>query len=232
MSKSPASDPTAAAADTAAITLDMMRQSLSSAVVCDALDAAGYPRQSPRAALRPLTVVGTLVGRCRTTLWAEQHHVDPRPYELELQAVDACRPDDVLIAAAGGSLRSGIWGELLSTAAINRGCVGAIVDGAVRDVRRMQALRFPVFARSTCLYDSRDRQRVIDVDVPVEIDGVAFRPGDLVFADEDGVVVVPRDVEAEVITRAWNKAHAEDRVRDAIRGGMGAVTAFETFGVL
>lgn len=218
-----------AAAD---ISLGMMRQSLSSAVVCDALDAAGYPRQSPRVPLRPLTVVGTLVGRCRTTLWADMHHVDPRPYELELQAVDGCRPDDVLIAAAGGSLRSGIWGELLSTAARNKGCVGAIVDGAVRDVRRMQGMQFPVFARATCIYDSRDRQRVIDVDVPVEIDGIAFHPGDLVFADEDGVVVVPRAIEADVITRAWNKVHAEDQVRDAIRGGMGAVTAFETFGVL
>lgn len=222
----------AAASPAAAITLDMMRQALSSAVVCDALDAAGYPRQSPRIALRPLTVVGTLVGRCRTTLWADMHHVDPRPYELELQAVDGCQRDDVLIAAAGGSLRSGIWGELLSTAARNKGCVGAIVDGAVRDVRRMHAMQFPVFARTTCIYDSRDRQRVIDVDVPVEIDGVAFRPGDLVFADEDGVVVVPREIEADVVTRAWNKVHAEDQVRDAIRAGMGAVTAFETFGVL
>ena len=217
----------------AVITLDMMRRSLTSAVVCDALDAEGYRRQSPAVSLRPLTItVGTLVGRCRTSLWADQFHVDPRPYELELQAVDACRPDDVLIAAAGGSLRSGIWGELLSTAAVNRGCVGAIVDGAVRDVRRMQGMQFPVFARGTCVYDSRDRQRVIDVDVPVEIGGVCFIPGDLVLADEDGVVVVPHEIEAAVIARAWTKAHAEDRVRDAIRGGMGAVAAFATFGVL
>jgi regulator of RNase E activity RraA len=226
------SDGAAGGADAAAITLEMMRRSLTSAVVCDALDAEGYREQSPRVQLRPLTTAGTLVGRCRTSLWADQFHVDSRPYELELQAVDACRPDDVLIAAAGGSMRSGIWGELLSTAAVNRGCVGAIVDGAVRDVRRMQTMEFPVFARGTCVYDSRDRQRVIDVDVPVEIGGVCFQPGDLVFADEDGVVVVPRAVEASVIARAWNKVHAEDRVREAIRGGMGAVTAFATFGVL
>ncbi len=214
------------------ITLDMMRRSLTSAVVCDALDAEGLRYQSPRIRLAPLTTTGTLVGRCRTTLWADQFHADPRPYELELQAVDACQADDVLIAAAGGSTRSGVWGELLSTAAANRGCAGAIVDGAVRDVRRMQAMEFPVFARGTCVYDSRDRQRVIDINVPVEIDGVVFRPGDLVLADEDGIVVVPREVEAAVIARAWNKVHAEDQVRDAIRGGMGAVTAFETFGVL
>src|SRR5437868_7107418 len=166
------------AASTAIITLDMIRQSLSSALLCDALDAEGHPHQSPRVPLRPLTVEGILVGRCRTMLWADMAHADPRPYELELQAVDSCRPDDLLIAAAGGSMRSGIWGELLSTAARNSGCVGTIVDGAVRDVAKMQAMNFTTFARGTCMYDSLNRQRVIDIDVPVEIDGVIFSPGD------------------------------------------------------
>ena len=73
---------------------------------------------------------------------------------------------------------------------------------------------------------------MIDIDVPVEIDGVRFSPGDLVIADEDGVVVVPRKIEAVVVRRAWEKVHAENEVRDAIRKGMKAATAFETFGVL
>jgi len=214
------------------ITLDMMRQSLYSAVVCDALDALGYKHQSPRVQLRPLTTSELLVGRCKTTLWADMAHADPKPYELELAAVDGCRADDVLIAAAGGSMRSGIWGELLSTAARNRGCVGAIVDGAVRDVAKMQAMGFAVFARGTCVYDSQNRQRVIDVDVPVEIDGVTFSPGDLVFADTDGVVVVPRDIETEAVRAAWNKVHAENVTRDAIRGGMKAAEAYKKYGVL
>ena len=214
------------------ITLAMMREVLSVALVCDALDAEGLPRQSPRVKLHPLTVPTLLVGRCKTTLWADMAHVDPQPYELELRAVDGCRPDDVLVCAANGSMRSGIWGELLSTAARNAGCVGVVVAGAVRDVARMRGMGFPVFAQGTCPYDSKDRQRVIDLDVPVEIDGVTFAPGDLVFADEDGVVVVPARVEAAVVRRAWDKAHAENEVRDAIRAGMGAVAAFERFGVL
>jgi 4-hydroxy-4-methyl-2-oxoglutarate aldolase len=213
-------------------TLAEMRQHLYSAVVCDALDAAGFPNQSPRVPIKPLTSGGVLVGRCKTTLWAEMAHADPQPYELELQAVDTCRPDDVLIAAAGGTMRSGLWGELLSTAARRSGCVGAIVDGAVRDVVKMTAMGFAVFARGTCVYDSKDRNRVIDVDVPVEIDGVRFSPGDLVFADADGIVVVPQAAEAKVIQAAWNKVHAENEVRDAIRGGMTATEAFAKYGVL
>ena len=214
------------------ITLAMIRESLSVALVCDALDAEGYPHQSPRVALRPLTVEGVLAGRCKTTLWANMAHVDPKPYELELQAVDSCRPDDVLIAAAGGSMRSGIWGELLSTAARNSGCSGAIVDGAVRDVRCMRQMGFPVFARGTCPYDSQNRQRVIDLDVVVEIDGVRFGPGELVLADDDGVVVVPAKIEEAVIRRAWDKAHAESVTRDAIRAGMKATAVYAKYGVL
>lgn len=214
------------------ITLDRMRQTLYSAVVCDALDAAGYPHQSPRVPLMPLTGCITLVGRCKTTLWADMAHADPQPYALELQAVDTCKPDDVLIAAAGGSARSGIWGELLTTAARNQGCIGAIVDGMIRDVAKIRTMLFPVYARGVCVYASKDRQRVIDIDVPVEIDGVRFCPGDLVIADEDGVVVVPQAVEAVVVQKAWEKVHAENKVRDAIAAGMKAVTAFDTFGVL
>ena len=214
------------------ITPAMVRETLGSALVCDSLDAEGFPHQSPRIELRPMTVVGVLAGRCRTMLWADMAHADPRPYELELAAVNGCQPGDVLVAAASGSTRSGIWGELLSTAARNSGCLGAVVDGAVRDVRQMRAMAFPIFARHTSPYDSKDRQRAIDIDVPVEIDGVLFTPGDLVVADEDGVVVIPKAVEAVVLRRAWTKAHDENQVREAIRSGMKAAAAYERFGVL
>src|SRR5262245_21367503 len=214
------------------ITLEMMRRSLYSAVVCDSLDALGFRNQSPRIPLRPLTVATVLVGRCKTTLWADMFHEDPTPYELELRAVDSCRADEVMICAAGGSTHSGVWGGLLSTAARHRGCVGAIIDGAARDIAVMRKMSFPIFARGTCVFDSRDRQRVVDLDVAVEIDGVRFAPGDLVIADEDGIVVVPRDAEAEAIRRAWEKVHAENVVRDEIRAGTPATEVFRKYGIL
>ena len=214
------------------ITLQDVRDHMYSAVICDALDAVGCTNQSPRLDFQQLTTATMIVGRSRTTLWADMFHEDGSPYELELQAVDSCEPDDVLIAAAGGSMRSGIWGELLTTAVLNGGCVGAVVDGAVRDVGKIRRMGFPVMARGKCIYDSKDRQRVIDRDVPVEIGGVVFSPGDLVVADEDGIVVVPQQVEERVLKLAWEKVHAENEVRDAIRDGMKAVDAYNKFGVL
>jgi 4-hydroxy-4-methyl-2-oxoglutarate aldolase len=216
----------------AEITLAMLRETIHSAVVCDALDTLGFTRQSPRVPLAPLTVDVVLVGRCKTTLWVDMAHKDPHPYELELRAVDSCKPDDVVIVAAAGSVRSGVWGELLSTAARNSGCVGAVVDGQVRDVRKMRQMQFPMFARGTCIYDSQNRQRVVDIDVPVEIDGVRFCPGDLVIADVDGVIVIPQEVEVEAVRRAWQKVHAENETRACIAAGMKAVAAYHKFGVL
>ena len=214
------------------ITLEMMRQSLFSAVVCDALDSLGFRNQSPRVQFPIQTVDAVLVGRCKTTLWGELAHEDPDPYAKELQAVDGCRADDVLICAAQGSQRSGLWGEILSTAARNAGCVGAVVDGAVRDIRRIKEMQFPVFARLASPYDSQNRQRVVDVDVRVEVDRVPIDPGDLLFADVDGVVIVPQQVEQQAIRRAWEKVHAEHKTQQAIRSGMRATDAYAKYGVL
>ena len=217
----------------AKITLAMMREVLSVPLLCDALDSFGYARQSPRLPIVPITMPDViLIGRSKTSLWADMAHPDPEPYKLELAVVDSCRPDDILVCAASGSNRSGIWGELLTTASRNTGCVGVIVDGAVRDVAKMKAMQFPVFARGMNPYDSRDRQRVIDIDIPIELDGIRIQPGDLIAADIDGIIIVPQAVEEQVVRAAWKKAHVENEVRDAIRKGMSATKAFETFGVL
>ena len=212
--------------------LEELKDKLYVAVLSDVLDQLGYTHQATRIPFHAYTGLTKLLGRCKTSLWVDMYDADPNPYELELQAVDSCQPGDVLICAAGGSTRSGIWGELLSTAARNSGCLGVIVHGGVRDIDKMRAMEFPVFATSKNPYDSQNRQRVVDLDVTVEIDGVKFRPGDLVMADEDGIVVVPKEVEEQVIAAAIQKVDAENITRDAIKNGMKAWEAYQKFGVL
>ncbi|QDS88167.1 4-hydroxy-4-methyl-2-oxoglutarate aldolase [Rosistilla ulvae] len=213
-------------------TFAQLRETLYSAVVADACDQFGLRNQSIQHELPPQTTTEVLIGRCRTSAWEDLFDVDPSPYELELQLVDSCQSDDVVIAAAAGSMRSGIWGELLSTAASNRGCVGVIVDGAVRDVPKMRAMGFPVFAAGRSVYDSCHRQRVTAFDQPVVVGGVTICSGDIVVADEDGVVIVPQAQSAEILAAAWEKVHAENVTRDAIKQGMGAVDAYAKFGIL
>ncbi|MDC1369488.1 RraA family protein [Cyclobacteriaceae bacterium] len=212
--------------------LQDIEKKLFSAVIADALDGLGYRNQSPNISFRAYTGIYKMVGRCKTTLWADMYHDDLNPYELELKAVDSCEPGDILIAAAGGSTRSGIWGELLSTAARNRGCRGAIAHGGIRDIAQMREMEFPVFATDTSIYDSLHRQRVIDIDIPVEIGGVTFIPGALLFCDGDGIIVIPPEVEVEAIENAMTKVEAENITRDEIRKGMKAADAYKKYGVL
>ncbi len=213
--------------------LDELRQKLTVSLLCDALDEAGHRDQSPCLPIKPLTTSGTLmIGNAKTTLWEDISYEDPNPYELELAAIDSCHPDDVFVCAAGGSMRSGVWGDLLSSVAIGRGCCGVLVDGAVRDQQKMRQMKFAVHARGTRPYDSQDRQRVIACDVPVELGGVTAHPGDIIAADDDGIVIVPRAIQSEIILAAWNKATAENEMRIAVQGGMSATTAYQRFGVL
>ena len=214
------------------ITLDMMRQHLTSAVVCDALDAAGFPHQSPRLQLRPLTVETVLVGRCKTTLWSNMFHSDPKPYELELLAVDGCKPDDVLIAAANGSMHSGIWGELLSTASKTRGAAACVTDGLVRDIRAIRKMKFPVFAGGIGPLDSKGRGMVAAIDVPVDVAGVHILPGDLVFGDADGIVVIPQKIETKVLTKALEKVLGEHKTLADLKRGHKLADVFARYGVL
>jgi 4-hydroxy-4-methyl-2-oxoglutarate aldolase len=211
---------------------EKLKNELYSAVISDALDSLGYRNQSPGISFNAYTGIQRMVGRCKTTLWADIYDTDKEPYKLELQAVDSCMQGEVLICAAGGSVRSGIWGELLSAAAANRGCSGVIVHGAVRDIKKMTDMAFPVFATNKSPYDSLNRQRIVEVDVQVEIGGVIFNGGDLVFADEDGLVVVPMAVEKEAIERAFDKVNAENISRDAIKAGMKAGEVYSKYGVL
>lgn len=204
---------------------------LSSAVVLDALDEFGLRRQAILN-LPPRTLSGPVVGRAKTLQWLDFAYDDPDTYALELKAVDSIAPDDLVVCATAGSTRAGIWGELLTTAAMKRSAAGILTDGAVRDVARMEEMRFPVFARHVSPYDSMNRQKVVAFDVAIEIDGVRVAPADVVIADRDGAAVVPQEVAAKVLGAALAKVRAENKFRDAVKGGMSLTEAYAKFKVL
>jgi regulator of RNase E activity RraA len=153
-----------------------------------------------------------------------------RPYETEIAFIDSLRPDDVVVASVPAPVA--FWGELFSTAARARGAVGVVVDGLVRDQRRITEMGFPVFARGGRPTDSLGRIRMVEHDVPVVVGGVQVSPGDLVVADIDGVVVVPAEAAVEVARRAVEKATTENRARALIEGGAFLRDAWQTFKVL
>jgi len=212
--------------------LDWMARSLYSGLLSDACDAAGHRDRALRADIRPLDESLVLVGRAKTTVWAPMFHVPARPYDKEIAAIDSLQPGEVFVMAVGRSQEIVPWGELLSTASKARGGRGAVMDGLVRDSRQIRAMGFPVYCTGRRPFDSCGRGIVVDYDVTITLDGVTIEPGDLVFGDSDGVVIVPQQVEAEVLERAWTKLSGENTTRDALRAGVPLAEVFRTHGIL
>ncbi len=211
---------------------ERMESQLYSAVICDSLDQLGYHNQAMREWMRPLFPEARFAGWARTIAYADVYHVPSDPYGMEIEAVDSILPGEVVVISTAGSNQNAPWGELLSTAARARGARGAVVDGLVRDVRKIEELGFPVFTRGIKPVDSKGRGIVIDYNVPVRCAYVLVSPGDLIFGDYDGVVVVPSEVVHETIRLATDKVTRENLSRQELMSGAYLRDVYEKYGVL
>ena len=209
-----------------------LTDTLYTAVVSDALDELGHREQAMAEHLRPVGANVKFAGWARTIACMDMYHVDGDPYGAEIEAIDSILPGEVVVVSTGGSRRNAPWGELLSTAAIARGARGAVIDGLVRDVGRIQQLGFPLFAAGIKPVDSRGRGRVVSFNVPVQCGGVLVSPGDLVFADLDGVIAIPASLVDEVVRLATDKVSRETHSREELQKGAYLRTVYDKYGVL
>jgi 4-hydroxy-4-methyl-2-oxoglutarate aldolase len=209
-----------------------LTDTLYTAVVSDALDELNHREQAMAEHLRPVGANVKFAGWARTIACMDMYHVDGDPYGMEIEAIDSILPGEVVVVSTGGSRRNAPWGELLSTAAIARGARGAVIDGLVRDVGRIQQLGFPLFAAGIKPVDSRGRGRVVSFNVPVQCGGVLVSPGDLVFADLDGVIAIPASLVDEVVRLATDKVSRETHSREELQKGAYLRTVYDKYGVL
>ena len=208
---------------------------LSAAILSDIVDSLGLMRRAMRPFVRPLDDAQVMVGRARTGLYMPAYALreGENPYEIEIALVDDLQPQEVVVLACNGPTeRIAPWGELLTTAAQVRGAAGCVTDGLVRDVRQIRAMHFPVFHGGIGPLDTKGRARMVDRDVRVECGGVSIDPGDLVFGDVDGVVVIPRSHEHAVMDLALEKVRGEDNTRDALLQGESLANVFKRLGIL
>ena len=233
--------PAAAASSAADAELfTLLETRLFTAVVGDVMDQMGFRRQFLPQPIKPLAPRHKLAGRAMTVLESDayddvnSHAPGPlsrKPFGLMMEALDDLKAGEIYVAT-GASMTYALWGELMSTRAMHLGARGAILDGFMRDADQIEDLGFRVFSRGLFAQDQGPRGKVVDYRCAIEIAGVRIEPGDLMFADREGVIVIPRRAEAEVIRRALEKSETENKVGDAIRAGMSACAAFEKFGVM
>lgn len=219
--------------------LQMMRSELYTAVIGDILDQMGYLHQFLPSRIQPLREDMVVVGRAMTVLEADMCDAQAgghnptlqRSFGLMLEALDDLKENEVYVCS-GSSPSYALVGELMCTRMQILKAAGAVVNGFHRDTRGILELNFPCFSYGRYAQDQAPRGKVIDYRVPIEMDGVRIQPGDIVFGDMDGVLVIPRAIETEVIQRAWEKATGEKAVAVAIKGGMSAVESFKVHGIM
>jgi 4-hydroxy-4-methyl-2-oxoglutarate aldolase len=211
-------------------------ESLYVAAVCDILDELGYRNQAMHQRLRPLLsdpVNCGFIGRARTFRWMETDHIDTDdPYGLEIEAMDSLREGDVVVHSTDYSGTNAPWGELMSTIAKRKGVSGCVCDSQIRDCIKIMNMGFPVFYAGIRPLDSKGRAIVKAYDVPVRCGEVLVSPGDIVYADFDGIVVVPRKVEAEVLRLASEKVNMENVSRKELLEGKSLREVYDKYKTL
>lgn len=205
------------------------------AVVCDILDEFGFRHQAMHQRLRPLLPDPKrcgFVGRARTARWMETDYIVEDPYGLEIELMDSLKPGDVVVHSTDHAGSNAPWGELMSTVARRNGAVGCVCDSQIRDCIKIVDLGFPVYYAGIRPLDSKGRGIVAAYDVPVRCGDVLVKPGELIFADFDGIVVVPHEVEGKVLHRALEKVEKENLSRQELSQGKSLRDVYNKYGVL
>lgn len=211
--------------------LPEIKEKLYTPVVGDILDELGYYHQFLPPNIRPLLPDMKLCGRAMTVLMIDVFGPQKKPFGLLTEALDQLEENEIYIAA-GGTGRCAYWGELLTATSRKRGAAGAVVNAWHRDTPQILAQDWPVFSWGAWAQDSSVRTQVVDFRCSIEIGQVKVNSGDIIFGDIDGVVVIPKEAEKEVIEKSLIKAAGEKVVCSAILNGMSATDAFAKYGIL
>jgi len=210
---------------------DVMKKELFSAVLGDVLDSMGHRRQFLPPRIRPLRPDMVVAGLAMPVL----HVAGPAPggsrFGRMLDALDSLRPGEVYLADSAGAPWA-LWGELMSSRARRLDAAGAVFHGYHRDTPGILVLGFPTFSLGCYAQDVTGRGHIADFRVPLRVGDVAVNPGDIVFGDVDGVLVLPAGVAAEAVRLALEKVRGEGNVQRAFAAGMSAVEAFDRFQVM
>lgn len=217
----------------------LMKSELFTCVVGDVMDKMGLRKQYLPPAIRPLAPSMILAGRALPVLEADYYSesvagagpLGAKPFGIMFEALDDLKTNEVYIAS-GVTGEYAMWGELMSIRARLLGAAGAVINGYSRDTKGILALDFPTFSKGAYGQDQGARGKIVDFRVPIEVGAVRLEPGDILFGDIDGVLVIPRAAEQEVIALAAEKVRGEKKVTEAIKAGMSTVEAYATFGIM
>jgi regulator of RNase E activity RraA len=211
-----------------------MEENFYAAALSDILDEMNFLEcaVSPHAMIKPLYPQAIAAGRARTALNAPMKTGRDDPYKLAIELMDSMQAGEVAVVTSDKPIETGIMGELSATAMRSRGVHGCLVDGYTRDARKIIKLQFPTFARGVSPIDTTDRVAVVEYDCRIIFGNRQVNPGQIVFADLDGIVFIPKEIEMEVIQEAATRVKVEQKVRQELGQGKNIRDVWDKYHVM
>ena len=199
--------------------LNAAKHSLYSGIICDVLDGMGYRNQALSNAIAGLTEDTVIFGPAFTSIGTQVYSMPENPLIAQTRVVDQLGEGEIYVLVTRGEYNCAVFGELFATAINQRKGAGVLLDAYARDIKALKEMDFPLFYRGTNPKTSKGRCEINECQIPVVMDGVTINPGDYIFGDCDGIVIIPKDLIEEVLDRSFALIQDENRVRDGLLSG-------------
>ncbi len=212
--------------------INELKNKLYAGIISDVLDQKGYRNQSLSNAIHGLTDDTVIFGPAFTSIGTEQYSMPEDPLTAQCKVVDQLGENEIYVLVIRGNYNCAVFGELFATAVKGRKGAGVLLDGYARDMKALKEMDFPLFYRGKDPRTSKGRCEINECQIPVTIDGVTINPGDYIFGDIDGVIVIPKDIVEEVLDAALATIEREDEVRNRLLNGSSLQQAYADIGAI
>lgn len=212
--------------------LNEIKSKLYCGILSDVLDGMGYRNQALGGGIHGLTDDTVIFGPAFTSIGTQVYSMPENPLIAQTRVVDQLGKGEIYVLVTRGEYNCAVFGELFATAVRQRGGAGVLLDAYARDVRELKQMDFPLFYRGRNPRTSKGRCEINECQIPVTIDGVTICPGDYIFGDIDGVVVIPKTVAGEVIDAALKTIEKENEVRRRLQNGSSLQQAYAEIGAI
>lgn len=211
---------------------EYLKKTLYSGILCDVLDQLGYRNQALSNAIFPLEEDTVLFGPAFTSIGTEVYSMPESPLTAQCKVVDQLGEGEIYVLVTRGSYNCAVFGELFATAVNGRKGAGVLLDAYARDLKALKEMHFPLYFRGTNPKTSKGRCEINECQIPVTVDGVTINPGDYIFADVDGVVIIPLEIAEKALEKALETIEKENRVRGMLTSGISLEQAYSEVGAI
>lgn len=212
--------------------IEELKKMLYSGVISDVLDQMGYRNQALGMGLQPLREDTVMFGPAFTSIGTEVYSMPESPLTAQCKVIDQLDEGEIYVLKTRGEYNCAVFGELFATAVQTKKGAGVLLDGMVRDLRRLKTMDIALFYKGINPKTSKGRCEINECQIPVVFEDVTINPGDYIFGDIDGIVIIPKDIVDEVCDRALDTIKKEDAVRDNLLAGASLEKVYSEIGAI